>query len=84
LLDALVLVERVDCDFGTPGHHLGGELALGVLADLAREDELDFFGAADVEVIGDGGLLAATLFAHGSAPLGDHGSATVREDAHQT
>jgi len=29
-------------------------------------------------------VLAATLFAHGPAPLGDHGSATVREDAHQT
>jgi hypothetical protein len=29
-------------------------------------------------------LLAATLFAHGPAPLGDHGSATIREDAHQT
>jgi hypothetical protein len=29
-------------------------------------------------------LLAATLFEHGPAPLGDHGSATVREDAHQT
>jgi hypothetical protein len=29
-------------------------------------------------------VLAATLFEHGPAPLGDHGSATVREDAHQT
>ena len=28
-------------------------------------------------------LLVATLFAHGPAPLGDHGSATIREDAHQ-
>src|ERR1019366_4620863 len=53
LLDPRMLVERVDGHLGSPGHHPGGELALGVAADPARKDELDLVGSSDVEVVGD-------------------------------
>ena len=56
LLDARMLVVRVDGDLGAPCHHPGGELTLGVAADPAREDELDLVGTTYVEVVGDSRL----------------------------
>jgi hypothetical protein len=77
---------------------LGGTVARDIRALLDERSVLVFPGLgfdderqiAFTQTLGvqafenNGVLLAATLFAHGPAPLGDHGSATIREDAHQT
>src|SRR5215471_12359812 len=57
LLDPGVAVEDVEGHLlGAPVDHLGGEGAGGVATDLAGEDELDFVGAAQGEVVGDEGV----------------------------
>jgi len=56
LLDPGVPVERVDGDLSAAGDHLGLELADGVLADLAVEDDLNGVRAAEVQVVGNQGI----------------------------
>src|ERR1035437_3825901 len=65
LLDAGVLVERVDGYLGPAGDHLGGEFARRVLSDLAVEDELDLVGSTDIEIVGHGGFEDGTGTARG-------------------
>ena len=53
LLDAAVLVAKVDPDVGAGGEDAGAVAGLGRAAQRAGEDDRDLFGAADADVVGD-------------------------------
>src|SRR5262249_56068993 len=65
LLDPGVAVEDVDGHLSAAVDELGGKCALGVLAHLTAEDELDLVGSTQVQVVGDQALDEAAGSARG-------------------